>query len=103
MFQKFIRAHILTRALTFLCKFAFDHHLRGDARMICPRLPQHGFACHAMIAGQNILNGVVDRMPHMQITRHIGRRDDDREIIILGITGLGGAGLKRTALFPTSI
>ena len=36
----------------------------------------------------------------MQAARHIGRRNDDREIIVFGIAGLGRAGLKSTALFP---
>jgi len=68
--------------------------------MVCTRLPEHGFALHAVIAHEDILDGIIDRMAHMQTARHIGRRYDDGEIIVFGIAGFRCAGLKRTALFP---
>jgi len=68
--------------------------------MVRAWLPEHSFTAHPVIPDQNILNGVVDRMTHMQAPRHIGRRDDNRKIIIFGINRLGRAGLKRAAVFP---
>ena len=42
-------------------------------------LPQHVAAPHPFKTAQNVLQGVVERVPHMQRTRHIGRRDHDGE------------------------
>jgi len=74
MFQEFFAAHIFAGFVAFGGKFAFNHHLRGDARMVCARLPEHSFPAHTVIADKDILNGVINRMTHMQAARHIGRR-----------------------------
>ena len=46
------------------------------------------------------MDGVIDRMAHMQAARDIGRRNDDGEIIVFGIAWLGRARFKGPALFP---
>ena len=58
-------------------QLTLDHHLRGDSRMIGARLPQGVESAHAVVAGQRVHDGVLERMPHVQRAGDIGRRDDD--------------------------
>ena len=73
-------------------KLALDHHLRGDAGMIGARLPEHVLAAHALEAHQHVLDGVVQRMAHVQRAGDVGRRNDDAERLS-GAGGLEGSGL----------
>ena len=73
--------------LLALGELALDHHLGGDAGVIGARLPEHVAAAHALEAAQDVLQGVVEGVAHMQGARHVGRRDDDAE-------GLGRAALR---------
>ena len=57
-----------TQTLLYLC-------LRGNARMIAPRYPHDILAAHALVAHKDILERIVERMPHVQLPRHIRRRD----------------------------
>ena len=57
-----------TQTLLHLC-------LRGNARMIAPRYPDDILAAHALVAHKDILERIVERMPHVQLPRHIRRRD----------------------------
>ncbi len=72
---------------------AFHNHLRRDARMVGARLPQHTLAAHAFKSAQRILQRVVQRMPHVQHARDIGRRDNNgirlRIRVILGLECIG--------------
>src|SRR4029079_5091587 len=76
--------HAPAVCLVLLLQQTLDHHLRGDAGMIGARLPQHIAPAHPLEAAENILNGVVEGMPHMERARHIGWRDYDRERLGLG-------------------
>ena len=82
-----------------LLQQALHHHLRGDARMVGARLPQHVLAAHPLEADQDVLDGIVERVPHVQRARDIGRRDHDGEGIGLG----AAARLEETAGFPFGI
>ena len=53
-----------------------DLRLRRDARMVAARNPDRVVALHAMIADQDVLQRVVERMAHVQLARDIRRRDD---------------------------
>ena len=75
-----------------------DHQLRGDAGVVRARLPQHVLAAHALEAAQHVLQRVVERVPHVQRARHVGRRDDDA--VGLGLGALGPAGLEGFGLHP---
>ena len=41
--------------------------------------PEHFEARHALVTAKNILQGVIESMPHMQLPGHIGRGDDNTE------------------------
>ena len=79
-------------------ELALDDHLRGDAGMVHARLPEHVLAAHALEADQDVLQRVVERMPHMQRAGDVGRRDDDREGLGAGLGA--GAGPEGVGLFP---
>lgn len=56
----------------FGIELTFDHHLRGDTGMIGARLPESVIAFHTVITGQQIHNGVIKAMSHMQTAGDIG-------------------------------
>ena len=95
MLKKLLAAHFLAR-FPLTCEFAFNDHLRGDARMVCSRLPEHILAAHTLKADENILDRIINRMTHMQIARYIGRRDNNG----IGFKRCVHARLERARLFP---
>ena len=99
--DELVAAEIPAVRLLALHQLPLDHHLRGDAGMIHPRLPQHVAAAHALEAGQHVLQRVVERVTHMQRAGHVRRRNDD---------GVGPrrrpAGLargKRSSVLPVAV
>ena len=77
-------------------KLLFNNKLRGNAGMVLPRLPQHIKAAHPVPAGQDVLQGVVEGMAHMQAAGHVGRWNHNAERFCprLGIRS-GGKGFRR--------
>jgi hypothetical protein len=67
--------------------------------MVGARLPEHVAAAHALEAHENVLDGVVERMPHVQRARDVGRRNDDGIGLGLGLA----ARLEIAALLPAII
>ena len=49
--------------------------LRRDARMVAARNPDHILAAHALIAHEDVLQRIVEGVPHVELARHIRRRD----------------------------
>ena len=76
-----------------------DHVLGGDAGMVGAGHPQHLVAGHALPAAQDVLQGVVQGVPHVQDAGDVGRRDDD------GVVGFGGlfVGMKTAAFLPDPV
>jgi hypothetical protein len=77
-FDEFPAAQIVARD-TLCVELAFDHDLRGDARMICSRLPQGVVAPHAVVARQRVHQRLVEAVPHVQRAGDVGRRQLDAE------------------------
>ena len=67
-----------------LGQLALDDQLGGDAGMVGARLPEHILAAHALEAGQDILQRVVEGVADMQPPGDIGRRDHDAEGLGIG-------------------
>ena len=84
-----LAAHFAAARLLTLHQLALDHGLGGDAGMVGSRLPQHVLAAHALKAAQDVLQRIVERVTHVQRTRHVGRRNDD------------AVGLRRGAFRPS--
>ena len=84
-----------------LHQLPLDHHLGCDAGMVGAGLPQHVLAAHPLEPAQNILKGVVERMPHVQRAGHVRRRDHDA--VGRSACALGAAGAERLRLFPGGV
>ena len=78
---------------------AFDHHLGGDTGMVGARLPQHVQPVHAFVTDQDILQGVIEGMAHMQVAGDIRRRNDNT----IGIRASLVAGGEIAVLFPLRV
>ena len=87
---------------TFLDQLTLHHALRGNARVIRARQPQHFLAVHARFAGEDILNGVIEHVPHVQHAGDVGRRDDNGKRRPLFRYTLGIRG-ETIVLFPERI
>ena len=72
-----LAADIVPGLVFLLLELLFHHRLRGDAGMIDPGNPDRVEPAHAMLADENILQRVVDRMAQMQRPGDIRRRNDD--------------------------
>ena len=99
-FEKFRAAQGATIGLLAFRELALDDHLRRDAGMVGARLPQHVLAAHALEAGENVLQRIVERMAHVQVAGDVRRRDDDRERLRRG--ALRPSRLERALLPPTA-
>ena len=91
-------AHLAAARLLPLHQLPLDHHLGRDPGVIGARLPQHVAAAHPLEAAQNVLQRVVERVPHMQRAGHVRRRDHDGEGLC--VAPLGPAGLERAGFLP---
>src|SRR5882757_8572864 len=77
MFQELLPAQVVAVLhQTLFAQHLFDLHLRRNAGVICAWQPQNLLAVHPRLARQNILDGIVQHMSHVQHTGDIGRRDD---------------------------
>ena len=52
-------------------------------------------------SGQDVLQGVVERMPHVQRACHVGRRDHDA--VGRGLGALGQAGAEGASVLPSGV
>ena len=74
-----------------LGQLAFDDVLRRDPGMIGPWHPQDAKAVHALVTAQDVLEGVIERMAHVQRSGNVGRWYDNR-------IALAGASSRREKL-----
>ena len=65
-FEEVFTAHGVTIRLVLCSEFALNHHLRGDTGVVSTDLPQGFFALHALVAGEGVLNSVLERVTHVQ-------------------------------------
>ncbi len=96
--EEFGAAHVAAARFLALHQLPLDHHLGGNAGVIGTGLPQHVAAAHPLEAAQNVLQRVVERVPHMQRAGHVRRRDHDGEGSC--VTSLGPTGLERPGFLP---
>jgi len=74
--NKFFAAEIVPGE-PLLAQLLLHHVLRGDARVVHSRHPQGVVSLHSLEADDNVLEGIVERMAHVQHSGHIGRRNDN--------------------------
>jgi len=61
-------------------QLALHHDLGGDAGMVGSGNPRGVKACHAVVAGEAVHDGLVKRMAHVQSARDVGRRELNRKV-----------------------
>ena len=97
-FQEFFTAEIIFIE-TFFSDLLFDLDLRCDAGMIFARQPQDIVALHSLVTDQNILQGIIERMPHVQLTGDIWRRQHNAVRFFFRICFI----MEYTMIFPEVI
>ena len=97
-FQEFFTAEVIFIE-TFFSDLLFDLDLRCDAGMIFARQPQDIVALHSLVTDQNILQGIVERMPHVQLAGDIWRRQHDAVRFFFRICFI----MEYTMIFPEAI
>ena len=80
-------------------ELALDHVLRGDPGMIGAGHPQGLEAVHPLHADQDVLQGVVQGVSHVQRARHVRRRDHDA----VGLARAFGIGPEEAPRLPVGI
>ncbi|MNC35878.1 hypothetical protein D3C75_843760 [compost metagenome] len=101
--DKGVAAHVAAADIASGGQLALNHHLGGDARVVGAWQPQHGLALHPVIAGQDVLKCIVQRVADVQRARHVRRRNDDRIGVCGAVRGLGSARGEQAALFPLGV
>ena len=99
-FEEFFAAQIVAMPdFTGFFQRSLDDGLRGDTGVVGAGQPEDFPAVHARLATENVLNGVVEDMPHREHAGDIRWRDDDRISGPFGgnARGIGG---EATLLHP---
>ena len=72
-------ADVVAALLLLLAQLALDDHLRGDAGVVGAGQPHGVVGGHPPPAGEDVLDGVAERVPHVQRAGDVRRRDDHGE------------------------
>ncbi len=93
-------AHRSARGFLVLHQLTFNNHLRCNARMVRTRLPKRIKPAHPVPTDQDVLQGVIERVPHVQAARDVGRRDHNgKGLVALFVR----ASSKALGVFPRLI
>ncbi len=91
-----LAAHLAASGRALAGQFALDHHLGGDAGVVEAGLPEHVEALHALPAGEDVHERVVEGVAHVQRAGDVGRRQQDAEGLGAGPrVGAGAEGVGR--------
>ena len=97
MFQEFFAGEICL-GYPFRCEFCHNLSLCGYGGMVCAGNPERILAHHTGATGENILDGVVEHVTHMEHTGHVWWRNHN--CIRLTFIRLG---MKQTVFHPIFI
>ena len=84
--QEFFPAQVVAGQPLFVAEGLLDLDLGGDAGVVRPREPEGGIALHPLEAGEDILQGGVQGVAHVQLAGDVGRRHDDGEGLLLRVS-----------------
>ncbi len=71
--------------LALIAQLLLDLYLRGDAGVVIAGQPEGGVAVHALVADEDVLDGLVKGVAQVELAGDVGWRDDDGEGLLLGI------------------
>ena len=93
--QKFLSAQVLLGQALF-AHGLHDFGLGGNGSMVRSRQPERVIALHPFVTDENILQGIVQSVSHVQLSRNVGRRNHDG----IGLCAfLGGLGRREISFF----
>ena len=81
------------------CDLALDDHLGRDAGMVGSCLPEGVLAAHPVIADEDVHNGLLEGMAHVEDTGYVGRRKGNAECPAVG----SAVRLEAAAFFPAAV
>ncbi len=79
--DEFFAAEVVAGFFFFFEDGFFDDGLGGDAGVVDAGHPQCVVAFHAVVAGEDVLDGAVDGVAEVEGAGDVGRGDDDAEFI----------------------
>ena len=96
--DEFFAAEVVAVFVFFFEDGFFDDGLGGDAGMVDAGHPEGVVALHAVVAGEDVLNGAIDGVAEVEGAGDVGRGDDDGEAFFQG--GLIGDGVEGLGVEP---
>ena len=79
-FEEFLASEVVARQALFLAQTLLDLDLRGDAGVIRSGDPKGIVPLHTLVANQNVLQGFVKRVTHVELPRDVRWRNDHRKM-----------------------
>ena len=87
--EEFLAAEVVAGEVLVFAQLLLHLDLRGNARMVGAGHPQRTEALHPLVADEDVLERLVERVPHVELPCDIRGRDDDRERR-LAVVHIGG-------------
>ena len=87
--KEFFSAKVVACEPLVYSELLLDLYLRCDTRVVCSGNPKGVVALHSLIADENVLQGFVESVSHMELTRYVRGRNDHRKMR-RGIIYVGG-------------
>jgi hypothetical protein len=80
-------------------ELALEDHVHGDGGVVGAGHPQRVVTVHALVADEDVLEGIVEGVSPVKRAGDVGGRDDDA----VGLLRRCRVGVEETALFPHAI
>ena len=94
--QEFLPAQVIAGQALVFAQLLLHLDLGGDAGVVGAGHPQGGVALHPLEADQDVLEGGVHGMAHVELAGDVGGRHDNGEGLLVGIT----VALKAAVFLP---
>ncbi len=83
--KEFLTPQIVAGQALLVAQLLLHLDLGGNARVVAAGQPKSLVALHTLEAGQDVLQGAVQRVTHVELPRNIGGRHDDGKRLFVGI------------------
>ena len=97
--EELLAAEVVTGQALFLAQVLLNLDLGGNARVVGAGHPQRFITLHALGADEDILQGLVERVTHVQLTGHVRRRDNDG----IGFLVRVDLGMEEAGVIPEAV
>ena len=97
--QEFLPGKFALVLAGFLIELVGYFYLSGNAGMVASRKPQRAVSLHSLPADQHVLQGLIQGMSHVKLSRNVWRRHHNGERFLVWIH----LGIKGSGFFPCFI